>query len=456
MTLGTFLTRAAPRVSWRNLREIAWVLAGQAAALLGSVGLTKIVASQLGAEQYGRYALGLTVAVLLNQFLLGPVTTSAIRFFSVFREERRLHAFLAALRRTVGIVAAGVLAAAVLAAPYVTWRYGIAPWLLLAASATLGLAQNVFGLMNGLEIAARHRARAAVCQAADPVLRLAGAALVLWLVSRTATAAMTGVAAGMAVAAIVQWLTLSRSLVPALAAETATDDARQAAAARRTVLGYAKYFMAAGAFAWLQLSSDRWAVKVYLDDASVGLFAVAYQIASVPAVILAGCVSQFISPIAFQRAQSGTSPDAIAAVRRASFVGVGALVAVTAVSCVLAVAFGEPLVVFFTSPAYRASSAYIAPLVLGLGLLQVGHMLSLLPMSSNRLRGHLVVKVVHGLAAVTMNALAVRAYGLPGVCAAAVAGGMIYVALVTLNNHRIMRTLAPDAPPPIPAPILQP
>jgi hypothetical protein len=58
--------------------------------------------------------------------------------------------------------------------------------------------------------------------------------------------------------------------------------------------------------------------------------------------------------------------------------------------------------------------------------------------------------------AVVLNAVSVRAYGLPGLCVAAVASGAVYVVLVLANNHRIMRTLAPDVVPALPKPLLQP
>src|SRR5262249_38120047 len=107
------------------------------------------------------------------------------------------------------------------------------------------------------------------------------------------------------------------------------------------LLDYGKYFMLWGAFTWLQLASDRWAVKLYLNDATVGLFAVAYQIASVPAVIVAGCLSQFITPIVFQRARSGNSREEIAGARRVMLVGAAALLLLTLVSSAAAAVLGD-------------------------------------------------------------------------------------------------------------------
>jgi O-antigen/teichoic acid export membrane protein len=339
---------------------------------------------------------------------------------------------------------------------FVASRFSL-DWAVLAALAVVfGLAQNTFALANNLEIAARHRARAAIFQAADPVLRLILAAAALAVLAPSAPAAMFAVAAGITLACVLQWWTFSRGLASDPFAVPGRPSPDAVSAATAEVLHFARYFMLAGAFAWLQLSSDRWAVKVYLNDAAVGLFAVAYQMASVPGVILAGCLSQFVSPIVFQRAKAGDSRSALDHARRAIFAGVAALIVLTAASTVVAYFLGEPLLVLFTSDAYRSAGVYVAPLVLGLGLLQIGHMLTLLPMSSNRLGGVLIVKIAHGTLAAVLNALAVRAYGLPGLCAASVAGGAVYVVLVLANNHRIMRTLAPDVVPALPKPLLQP
>src|SRR5262245_57699069 len=206
MSFASLLAAASARLSWRTVRELAWVAAGQGAALVGSMGLTKVVASRLGTEEYGRYALALTLAVLLNQFLLGPVTTAAIRYFAVFRDERRLPVLVAALRRIVGRITAGLTLCLVPAAAIVAYRAGATWALALVAAAAFGVAQNVYGLLTGLEIAARHRTRAAIHQAADPVCRLAGAALALWALGPSLLAALIGITAGQALVALSQAL----------------------------------------------------------------------------------------------------------------------------------------------------------------------------------------------------------------------------------------------------------
>jgi O-antigen/teichoic acid export membrane protein len=432
------------------------VLAGQAAALAGSIGLTKVLASRLGAEQYGRYALGLTAAVFLNQFVFGPLTTSALRYFSTYRDRGLLRPFLRALRRLVAAILVVVVIAVVCAAALLVRSQGRDWAALIVFAAALGILQNIFGLLNALEIAARHRARAALYQAADPTVRLLVAGALLWMLRPSAVVAMAGVTVAMLIVTLSQ-ATVSRRLADDGPPAEAEDVSVETKRATHALVNYTKFFMVAGLFAWLQLSSDRWALKLYLDDASVGIYAAAYQLASVPAVVLASCVSQFFSPIVFQRARDGNSGASLSEARHVIRLGTLALVLLTLGSAAVAAVAGERLVVLFTSAAYRQSGAYVAPLVLGLGLLQIGHMLSLFAMSSNRLGGHLAVKVMHGLCAVVLNAGAVRAFGLTGVCWASIVSGAIYVALVLANNARITRTIVPEAlTAATPLPVVQP
>jgi O-antigen/teichoic acid export membrane protein len=144
----------------------------------------------------------------------------------------------------------------------------------------------------------------------------------------------------------------------------------------------------------------------------------------------------------FQRASDGASAAALRHAGQAIMMGTLLLSILVAASTALAMIIGEPLIVMFTSPAYRASGPYLAPLVLGLGLLQIGHMLSLVPLSSNRLKGHLVVRIVHGSFATVLNVLGARHFGVAGLCGASIVGGALYVILALLNNARIMRSSA--------------
>ncbi len=61
--------------------EFLWVLVGQGLTLVLSIAMLKVLTWQLGAEEYGRFALGLSIAGVLNLFVYGPLVQAVSRYF---------------------------------------------------------------------------------------------------------------------------------------------------------------------------------------------------------------------------------------------------------------------------------------------------------------------------------------------------------------------------------------
>ena len=72
----------APRIR----AEIVWVAVGQVGYLIGTAAGIKVLTNIIGAEGYGKLAIGLTFAGLLNLFAYGPLAQAVLRFFSICRE----------------------------------------------------------------------------------------------------------------------------------------------------------------------------------------------------------------------------------------------------------------------------------------------------------------------------------------------------------------------------------
>jgi O-antigen/teichoic acid export membrane protein len=66
---------------------------------LGALVGVRILTGVLSPEVYGELALGMTVAVLVNQIALGPLSNASLRFFASARDAGELPSFLAALKK---------------------------------------------------------------------------------------------------------------------------------------------------------------------------------------------------------------------------------------------------------------------------------------------------------------------------------------------------------------------
>ena len=93
---------ATDRVSVVRLKRLAqeflWVGLGQAAATLGGLAGVSLLTRALAPERYGELALGMTVAALTQQVVLGPVSGALLRFFAPAAEAGQLNAYLKGAR----------------------------------------------------------------------------------------------------------------------------------------------------------------------------------------------------------------------------------------------------------------------------------------------------------------------------------------------------------------------
>ncbi len=84
-------TLTSPRFQ-RLAKEGSWIVAGQIATVLGALVLVRVLTEYLEPAQYGQLALGLTVAGLVNQVVMGGVLAGIGRFYSIAAEANDLPA----------------------------------------------------------------------------------------------------------------------------------------------------------------------------------------------------------------------------------------------------------------------------------------------------------------------------------------------------------------------------
>lgn len=405
--------------------------AGQGVAVIASILVIKVVASNLSTEEYGRLALGLTAATLLNQFILGPLGVGAVRHYVPARERGQLRSLIAVLDSVllrIGVLwlLAGV---AVFVVMSLRWQGSWALlWLLLFVFALL---QNVQAVYNGLQVAARRRAPAAVHQALEPLARLVaggGAALVL----PTAPSVAFGYVLGVSLVFLSQAVTFRRSL----ASEPPEADMADRSELQRALLGYSKYVAISGAFTFLLLASDRWALKIFRGDAEVGVYVAAAQLAALTAVV-PGLVGQLLNPIVFERAGDATDPVRVSAGFAAVRIAAGAVAAWVAVCTVAAALLGTTLLELFASSAYAQAGPCLGLIVYGLGMIHVGNTLGLVPLMLKRMRGFTVLRAVHSVFALTLNVLGAWWWGIGGLAYGLALSGSVYVACVVINNLQL-------------------
>ncbi|MEO0607290.1 MAG: lipopolysaccharide biosynthesis protein [Pseudomonadota bacterium] len=335
------------------LRHLAGYLPVQIASGIAAFGGIYVFTRLLGPEDYGRYALMLSVMALIHTFSLTPAEAAAYRFAGQAEARAKLpDHFRTALSLTLRslILTALLIGGLALALQRLPDYLAILPWIALLAPI------NTVTQM-ALE---SHRARQRVGRyALIETTRLLGGfccgALIAWQTGFGAAAPFIG----MAIAGVF-WAVSETGYVFRQAKGGETDAGR-----RRAYLAYGVPIAAALVLDILLSASDRFLIALFLGEAAVGEYAAGYGVADKTVLLICAWAAMAGAPLIMAAYETGgaqaAADESRGLIRALLFVG---LPAATGLALV-AVPLSEALI----GPSLRAGAQQIIPWIAFAGLM---------------------------------------------------------------------------------------
>ena len=407
-------------------REFGWVAAGQGLAMVGSLVGVKVLTGILPPAVYGQLALAMTIAMLVNQVVAGPIAQASLRFLSAARETGAFRPYAKALRQlsiwlTFVIIFMGASICVVLSLS----RFNT--WIFLAAAASgyaLVWAWNT--VLDGLQNAARHRSVVAWHQAASTWSRFLLAWVLLAAVGGSSSLAMLGYVFGAILVLLSQlWFFKLRFKEPLGVANL--EGSGDSVHWRSVMLTYAWPFACWGILTWFKIASDRWALQLFSSTDDVGIYTVLYQLGYAPVLLLTGMIVQLAAPVFFERAGSGQNPSKMWNVyllnwRLTKYLLTGSL-------GVFALIFGFRDAIFgiLVDQAYHSGAWLLPFMVLASSTFAVAQFALISLLSETRSSTLLLPKVATALLGGILNFVGAAWYGVAGVVGANVAFSLVYL-----------------------------
>ncbi len=398
----------------RLSKEGLWIVAGQAMAVAGSLASVRLLTELLNPAQYGELALGMTLATLVNQVIMGPICSGTLRYYSIASEQNDLRAYWHAVGRltlwSIGIIAAAgaIFTGGLLVAARPEWiAMTLAALLFSAFSGCNGVANNI-------QLAARQRSVVALFQGLDVWARvLIATGLILWLGAQSIIA-MAGYCLAAALLLLFQSQFL-RKIIFSGPSNPANEKAWL-----NGIWAFSWPFSFMGIFTWMQLASDRWALEAFNSPQEVGLYVALYQLGYAPMSMATGMLVQFLAPILYQKAGDASDAKRLANVGQLSARLLGTILAVSATAILLACAFHHQIFRLFAAQEY-ASVSYLLPWMLAAGgLFAAGQSISLNLMSQLKTRVIAGPKIMTAIFGISLNFAGAYFYGIQGVAVAGV------------------------------------
>lgn len=406
-------------------REFVWIALGQALAVAGSFIGVRVLTELLSPGIYGQVSLGMTVALLVNQLLLGPLGAAGLRFFSASREEGSTRNFLLGLRSLFTKVIMIVLLLAV-GTSALLLILGKQAWMLLSILAlSVAIFTGFNSLLDNLQNAMRHRKVVAWHQALSAWLRFLAAGTLVLLFGASSVAVMFGYVLASLLVSTSQLALFRKAVRGSIPAVDSMPSSLGTWESR--MVTYAWPFMMWGVFAWAQIASDRWALQLFASSESVGLYAVLYQIGYYPITVLTGLVVKLVSPVLFQRAGSGTDKARIHDVHTLTWRLTMLSLLMTFLAAAAAAGLHNLVFDLFVAPEYRSVSWLLAGMVLAGGMFATGQFAVISLLAGTETNRLLPPKIGTAIIGVALNALGAYGWGIAGVVGASILTSALYL-----------------------------
>ncbi len=405
----------------RLAKEGSWILVGQAMVVLGSLAGVRLLTELMPAAAYGELALGMTIATLVNQLVLGPLSVGITRFYAPAAQANELSAYLGAARKLVQNATAVIVLAMLLTAAIAAVA-GQPKWAAISAIALLYAALSGYSvILSGIQTAARQRAVVAIHQGADPLLRALLAAGLVLVFGSNSVAALSGYVVGAALLLVSQAALFRREFV---------HDAPHTGPGRnwqQQIWELSWPVVTFGIFAWVRLASDRWALQALASTQDVGHYSVLFQLGYYPISLVAGIGMQFFTPILYQRAGDPSDVGRSAEVNRICLRLTAVGIVLTAAAFVVALGLHAQIFRIFVAKEY-ASVSYLLPwMAVAGGLFAASQFLAANIMAKLKTRDILAPTIICSLAGIGLNILGAYRFGISGVVAACVVFSLLYL-----------------------------
>jgi O-antigen/teichoic acid export membrane protein len=416
----------------RLAKEGSWIVVGQVMSVATSLVLVRVLTEYLNTAQYGQLSLGLTVAGLVNQVVMGGINNGISRFYSVATERGDLGGYLYASRRLLLYATTVVVAIGLILIASLLWL-GYSTWIGLAAAALVfSVLSGYNSALSSIQNAARQRAIAVFHGGLDAWLKIGLAlCLVFWL-GASSTAVVIGYAISSLLVTGSQLVFLRRTILQ-----------RQPQIAQHhqwmpQMWAYSLPFSTWGLFTWGQQVSDRWALQAYASTVDVGQYAVLFQLGYTPIALVSGLLTSFLGPVLFQR-----SGDATDQVRNANVHGLTwRMTYITLIATLFGFVFTytthEWLFRLLVATEYRNSSFLLPWVLLAGGIFAAGQMLSLRLMCEMKSSALTIAKISTALIAIVLNLIGAATAGIIGVVVALVAFSVIYLIWMAVLGRKTL------------------
>lgn len=425
--------RSAQKIIKSFQAEAAWVFAGQALALVGTLVGVRVLTDFLPPGAYGTLGLAMTLSALFTEVVIGGLVHGFTRFYSVAAKAKRIDAYLTSVRRLTLLAVLIALVVVVAATPIVITLTDVFD---VYTCVAIGIFASLFGTsaaLNAVLNGARNRKIVATSSILDTWFRVVLALLAMSWFGATATVVLLAYCLGLVVV-VARQIFHVRLLLHSEENNRKKIDASNREWSRE-ILIFALPISFWGIFTWAQQAADRWALEAFRSTVEVGFYGVLLQLGFFPMTVLMGVLGTFLAPIIFEK----TDDQSRSIKREHDLVWrklLYILLGFSSLAALVAYLGTDWLLILLVSESYRHVGPLLPLMVLAGGFYGTAGLLSMRLMSHMRTVQLARIMISSSVIGVVLIAFMTLYYGILGTVLAKLLFGAIYLIMMYFATIR--------------------
>lgn len=432
---GKIFQTIKSKISYSSVSEMGWVVLGQSINVLLGFLIIKLI-SKMGPEQYGVYALVLTIAAVLGLFY-SSFLQGFLRYYYHYEELNRRDDIVRLMFRFIRFTFIVFIALTVVisfALPLFNNPY---PTIFFLAAGLFIVASKLSEFFNSVLNLIRKRKENALLQAAERTLMIFALLILLWKQNLFLIYILS------AFSLVSFILTLSkilifRKFVPLDSSVNVRPEQQKDII--KTVMIYISPFLIWGTAGWFQLNGEKWIINGVLSVTDVGIYAIMMAIVNALVVIPNNIITEFVTPIIFKQFSDMNNRQNINTGYTYIKVNMLIILLITIAATALTFLWGEQIIKLISSQNYTVYWNILPLLVLGTGLFYTGQAQTLLGMGLSKPHKYIAPKIIIGVGSLGINFFFVSTFGIRGISFSILLIGLLYVVYIMLVNRRILKT----------------
>jgi O-antigen/teichoic acid export membrane protein len=429
------------KITSDSLTELSWVFTGQ----LLNVGLGFVILkllAKLGTNDYGIYALVITISSLLVLIIYGPLIQGFMRFYYHYLELKLLKLYLGFISKIVFSIGAVFLFIAIsITAASSLIDFGLPPLFFLFAGIFI-LVVRIGEFFNAFLNLIRKRKQNSLLQGGERVFYV----LILLLLVTSGNLNLINVFVTFSIITfafmIIKYF-LAKKYVPIEKPETTQPVPELKKEIRLTVITYILPFLIWGTTGWLQINGEKWIIAGLLSTSDVGIYAVMMALVTGFVVVPSTVLAEFTTPIIFQNYSNLNDIPKVKTGYIYIKLNMLLVLLVTILSTIVTAFAADKIIILISSAEYSAYSELLPALCLGAGFYYAGQALTILALALNQPKRYIPPKIITGLFSVGLNFFLISLYGISGAAYAIIISGIFYLIYIIIINKKIISSLEP-------------